>query len=92
MPYLKNLTTGEVYPMNEHLLRRGDFVEVETLDTPAPAVEEVTISVPEPKAKRAPRKKAEVVPEAPPIEDEDVGTDDIPDVDVDLGDLADDLD
>lgn len=81
MSYLKNLTTGEVYPTNEHLLRRGDFVAVESLDAPAPVVEEVTLDVPAPKAKRAPRKKeAPVVEETPEASDETVP-------EVDLGDI-----
>lgn len=82
MPYLKNLNTGEVYPMNEHLLRRGDFVEIETLDAAAPAVEEVVLDAPKPKRARA--KKAETV-ETPVDEPEFAAADvDLGDIDIDV--------
>ena len=90
MPYLKHKETGEVYPLNEHLLTRGDFIEVESLDAdlPKPELEEFVIEpTPKaaPKAKRKPKAKAEPVVEAPaPAVEPD-------DVDVDVSDLLDDL-
>ena len=90
MPYLKHKETGEVYPLNEHLLKRGDFIEVESLDAdlPKPELEEFVIeTAPKvaPKAKRKPKAKAEPVVEAPaPAVEPD-------DVDVDVSDLLDDL-
>ena len=86
MPYLKHKETGEVYPLNEHLLKRGDFIEVESLDAdlPKPELEEFVIET-APKAKRKPKAKAEPVVEAPaPAVEPD-------DVDVDVSDLLDDL-
>lgn len=88
MPYLKHKETGEVYPLNEHLLKRGDFIEVQDLDDelPKPELEEFVIeTAPKvaPKAKRKPKAKAEPVVETPAP---------VPEVeDVDVGDLLADL-
>ena len=90
MPYLKHKETGEVYPLNEHLLKRGDFIEVESLDSdlPKPELEEFVIEPTQKaaqKAKHKPKAKAEPVVEAPaPAVEPD-------DVDVDVSDLLDDL-
>ena len=88
MPYLKHKETGEVYPLNEHLLKRGDFIAVEDLndELPKPDLEEFVIEPApkaKPKAKRKPKAKAEPVVEAPaPAVEPD-------DVDVDVSDLLD---
>ena len=64
MAYLRNIHTGEIYPMNEHLMRRGDFEPVETLETPV-EVPEAPVAE-KPRAAPKPRKKKAVeVPEAP---------------------------
>lgn len=84
MPYLKHKETGEVYPLNEHLLKRGDFIEVQDLndELPKPDLEELVIS-PAPKAKPKAKRKVEPKAETPaPVPEVD---------DVDVGDLLADL-
>lgn len=60
MPYLRHTKTGELYPMSEHLLRRGDMEVVEDLPV---AEAEPEAEVPKPKAPR--KKKVEPVVEDP---------------------------
>lgn len=90
MPYLKHKETGEVYPINEHLLKRGDFIEVQDLDDelPKPELEEFVIEPSPkaaPKAKRKPKPKAEPVTPAPAPEVDDVDVSDL------LADLPEDF-
>lgn len=92
MAYLKNVNTGEVYPMNENLLRRGDFVAVDDIDSPLPAPEfeelKIDSAKPEKKPAAKPRKpkaaKAAPAPEpASEAAELDVGID----LDLDLSGL-----
>jgi hypothetical protein len=76
---LRHVPTGDLYPLNEHLIRRDDMVEyipppegATEKRTEAAVEEEVVISKPKPKAKA---KKAE-----PEAQD-----------DLDFGDLSDEL-
>lgn len=70
MPYLKHKTTGEVFPLNEHLLKRGDFVEIESLDDPLPAVETVELQLDTPKAKAERKPRARKPEPAPSLLDD----------------------
>lgn len=81
MPYLRHKTTGEIYPMNEHLMRRGDFEAIESLPgaEPAPVVDEAV-------APKKPRKKKEAVVEEVPAEDDPLAGEPPFDLD-DLSDL-----
>lgn len=79
---LRHVPTGDLYPLNEHLVRRDDMVEyipppegATEKRTEAAVEEEVVISKPKPKAKA---KKAEPAPEAQE--------------ELDFGDLSDELD
>lgn len=93
MSYLRNRTTGEIYPMNEHLMRRGDFEEVDSPDAAraeAPEPEVVIAPAAKPKRTTKPKKAAPVVEmpkeEAPEVEAVEV--DELLDelTDLDLGD------
>lgn len=92
MPYLKHKETGEVYPLNEHLLKRGDFIEVQDLndELPKPELEEFVIE-PAPKAKPKAKRKSE--PKAEPVAVEPEPAPEVEDVDVSdlLADLPEDF-
>lgn len=69
MAYLRHKSTGDIYPMSEHLMRRGDMEVVEDLAK----VEEVVEDAPVVKPKATRKKKAapvEDVVEDAPAEDE----------------------
>ena len=50
--YLKNTKTGEVFPFNEALYKRGDMVEVEA---PVDSVEPIDVQPAEPKKAKSSR-------------------------------------
>lgn len=78
MAYLKSRITGEVFPMNEHLLKRGDMVEVDSLDAELPSeVEDVVVlATPTPKTRaakpRTPKPVTPTIPEGPSLDDLEV--------------------
>lgn len=78
MSYLRNIHTGEIYPMNEHLMRRGDFEPVESLQAPA-EVEAAAPTAEKPKAAPKPRKKKDAEVPLEPVPD-------VPDPDLDFDD------
>lgn len=74
MSYLRHKVTGEIYPHNDGLLRRGDFDQFETLEAAkAGVVEEVELKVETVKAakpKARPAKKSEPAVVETPVEPE----------------------
>lgn len=77
MPYLRHKSTGDLYPVSDHLMRRGDMEMVE--DAP---VEDVVVEAKPAKVKRAPKKAAapkevvalaevEIVDDIPELDDLD---------------------
>lgn len=70
MPYLRNIHTGEIYPMNEHLMRRGDFEPIEELPGAAQPEEAPAAEAPKKSRKpKAPAAPVEPVPEVTEVPD-----------------------
>lgn len=82
MSYIRHIPTGEIYPMNENLMRRGDMEVVEDEPVEPVAVAEVKKA----KGRKAKAEAAEPTPEP-------VAEDAAPDADVEIpGEPLSDLD
>jgi hypothetical protein len=55
MAYIKSTTTGEVFPINEHLLKRGDMVPCNIDGSPIELEVEEEAEKPRPTRQRKPK-------------------------------------